>query len=180
MVVLMDTEEFKLSDYDFIECGQCGGLVKMVEMLADKYLKKWRIDSPPVPTGLAFLIDQENSLEVRPLPLKVHHGATWCLKDGIVIQIKGDDPPAEKRLTLFHELFHVLCHRKAIPQFRKARARQGAFNEMLAYSFAGSMLMPRQWVKEKWAEVKDLDQMAEIFDVPKPIMCVKLKRLGLM
>ncbi|GAG36112.1 unnamed protein product [marine sediment metagenome] len=56
---------------------------------------------------------------------------------------------------------------------------QGSFNELLADYFAVCILMPREWVKEKWAEVKDLDKMAEIFDVPKSAMCIRLKRLGL-
>ena len=45
---------------------------------------------------------------------------------------------------------------------------------------AACMLMLRGWVKEKWAEVKDLDRMAEIFDVPKSAICIRLRRLGLI
>jgi len=40
--------------------------------------------------------------------------------------------------------------------------------------------MPREWVEEKWAEVKDLDRMAKIFAVPKSAMCIKLRQLGLI
>jgi len=40
--------------------------------------------------------------------------------------------------------------------------------------------MPREWVKEKWAEVKDLDRMAEIFDVPKVAMALRLRQLDLI
>ena len=67
-----------------------------------------------------------------------------------------------------------------IPVFRKRGAIGGSFNELLADYFAMCTLMPRQWVREKWAEVKDLDRMAEIFDVPKPAMCVRLRQLGLV
>ena len=175
---LLDDEQFDLTDYDFIECGTCGGIIGLVEMLAERYLKENGIDCLPVPTELALKIEDENPVEVRMVPLRVHHGAMWCLKDGTVIQIRDDDPPAEKRLTLFHELFHVLARQKTTPVFRKTGARRGSFNELLANSFAGFMLMPQGWMKEKWAEVKDLDKMAEIFDVPKSTMCVRLKYLG--
>jgi hypothetical protein len=40
--------------------------------------------------------------------------------------------------------------------------------------------MPREWVVEKWAEVKDLGRMAEIFVVPKSAMCIRLRQLGLI
>jgi len=40
--------------------------------------------------------------------------------------------------------------------------------------------MPKEWGKEKWTEVKDLDRMAEIFDVPKGAMWFTLKLLGLL
>jgi hypothetical protein len=42
------------------------------------------------------------------------------------------------------------------------------------------ILIPRQWIKEKWAEVKDLDRMAEIFDAPKSAVCIRLRQLGLV
>jgi len=51
---------------------------------------------------------------------------------------------------------------------------------VLAEHFANSILMPREWVKEKWAEVHDLNKMAEIFGVSKLAMCIRLKHLGLV
>jgi len=39
--------------------------------------------------------------------------------------------------------------------------------------------MPDEWVKETWAEVKDVKQMAEFFAVPETAMGIRLKRLGL-
>jgi len=64
--------------------------------------------------------------------------------------------------------------------FRKRGSIFGSFNEWLADHFSGCVLMPRKWVEEKWAEVEDLDRMAEIFAVPKSAMCIKLKQLGLI
>jgi len=64
--------------------------------------------------------------------------------------------------------------------YRKRGTTQGSFNELLADYFAACILMPREWVKRKWAEVENLDRMAEIFDVPKPAMCIRLRQLGLV
>jgi hypothetical protein len=59
--------------------------------------------------------------------------------------------------------------------FRKRGSVVGSFNELLADYFALCILMSRDW-----AEVKDLDRMAEIFAVPKPAMCIRLRQLSLI
>ena len=179
---LLDKRQFNLDSYDFIESeakGPCR-LCELVEMLAQKYLKMGEVRGLPVSTELVTLFDQQHTVEVRQLPLKVHHGAIWYHKDEWVIQLKNGDVPATKRFTLFHEAFHILAHTRTIPVFRKRGAIVGSFNEWLADEFAGCILMPRQCVVEKWAEVKDLDRMREIFAVPKSAMCLKLRQLDLI
>ena len=177
---LLDDERFNLSNYDFIEYGTCGRMFEIVEMLAQKYLKGGRVSCPPVPAELVSLADRQYPIEARLLPLKVYHGAIWRLREAWIIQLKDDATSASKRFTLFHEAFHILAHCRTTPVFRKRGTTQGSFNELLADHFAGCVLMPGEWVKEKWAEVKDLDRIAEIFDVPKSAMCIRLKRLGLI
>jgi len=177
---LADSKQFSLKDYDFIECGSCSRLTRTLERLTQKWLKKGRVHSPPVPTEFIEVIAAEYPLEVRFVPLRVYHGATWHLKEEAVIQINRNDPPATQRFTLFHEVFHVLCRYEGAYVFSGEGIREAPFKDLLAHYFAGSLLMPIEWVEEKWAEVKDLDRMAEIFGVPKSAMCVRLKRLGLV
>ena len=179
---LLDERQFNLHSYDFIqsEAKGCGRLAQLVEMLAQKYLIMGGFHCPPVSTGFIMLFDRQHSVQVREVPLKVYHGAIWYRDDGWVIQLKASDVPATKRFTLFHEAFHILAHCRTIPVFRKRGAIVGSFNEWLADEFAGCILMPRQWVVEKWAEVKDLDRMREIFAVPKSAICLKLRQLGLI
>ena len=62
--------------------------------------------------------------------------------------------------------------------FRARGIKEGSFNELLADYFAACILMPRDWVKEKWAEVNDLDRVVKIFQVPKSSACIRLKYLG--
>ena len=180
---LVDYEQFNLSDYDSIEpivdnitCR----MGKMVEMLAQQCLKKSRIRSPPVPTEIISLADDQYPVEVRVVALKAYHGAIWHPKDGWVIQLKADDTSGTKKFTLFHEAFHILAHCRTTPVFRKRGVGRGSFNELLADYFAMCILMPQEWVKEKWTKVKNLDKMAEIFDVPKSLMCIRLRRLDLI
>ena len=176
---LLEERRFKLGDYDFIRPAECR-LFQLVEMLAQAWQLRGRVRCPPVPTGLVSLADEQHPIEVRAVHLKAYHGAVWGLREGWVIQIEKDASSAANRFTIFHEAFHILAHCKATPVFRKRGADRGSFNELLADYFAICILMPREWLREKWAEVHDLNRMAELFDVPKPAMCVNLKRLGLI
>jgi len=178
---LLDERQFNPHSYDFIESEAkgLGRVFQLVEMLAQKCLERGRVRYPPVPTELVSQADKQHTIEVHLLPLKVYHGAIWHRNDGWVVQLKATDASATKRFTLFHEAFHILAHCRTTPVFRKRGSVVGSFNELLADYFAGCILMPREWVAEKWAEVEDLDRMAEIFDVPKSAMCIKLRQLGL-
>ena len=180
---LLDDREFNLHSCDFIVSEEAMGncrLCQLVEMLAQKYLRIGKVSSLPVPTGVFSLADEQRSIEIHSLPLKSYRGAIWRLNDGWVVQLKDGDTSAAKRFVLFHEAFHILAHRGGTPVFRKRGLEQGSFNELLADYFASCILMPREWIKERWAEIKDLDTMAEISAVPKSCMCIRLKWLGLI
>lgn len=155
-------------------------IFQLIEMLAENYLKKAKIDSLPVPTDILSLLDEQHTVEVREVPLKAYHGAIWRLNEAWIIQLKDTDTPAEKRFSQLHEGFHILAHSRGTPVFKKAGAAEGSFNELLADYFATCVLMPRQWVKKKWTEVRDSDVMAELFDVPKPAMRLRLSVIGLV
>ena len=177
---LIDSKLVRLSDYDFIKHIACVGVVGLVEEIALNCVEEGGLRLPPVPTELFFDILGGSSVEIRPLPLKKRHGATWYLPDGIVVQIKADDTPAQKRITLFHEAFHILSHTKTSPRFRKSRPSRGSFDELLANHFTICLLMPKKWVEEKWREVQNFRTMAKIFSVPQQMMLIRLKFLGLI
>jgi len=179
----LEQDKVTLQSCDFIETnisGQTGRLFLLVELLAQKYLQLGRVQCPPVPIALIGSIVQGSITEVRHLPLKAYHGAIWHPNEEWIVQLKADDTLGMKRFTLFHEAFHILAHCRGTPVFKKRGLEQGSFNELLADYFATCLLMPRQWIRETWAEVKDLDRMAEIFDAPKPAVCVRLRQLGLV
>ena len=157
-----------------------GRIFQLVEALANKYVKKAKLNQPPVITEPISQFDINPSIEIRTLPLKAYHGALWHLEDGWVIHLNAEDKPAKQRVTLFHEAFHILAHSRATPVFRKRGIKEGLFNEMLADYFSGCVLMPKEWVKEKWAQVNDLKQMAEIFQVTEVSMWIRLKTMGLI
>jgi hypothetical protein len=178
---LVDESRFDAGKYDFVgKGGKCGRIFQLVERLAHKYLKIAGIYGPPVPAEIVSLADEWRSIEVRLVPLKIHHGAIWCLNECWIIQLNENDIHNRRRFALFHEGFHILAHCRGNPIFKKSQYAVGSFNELLADYFAGAILMPREWVKEKWAEINDLGRMAKIFDVPKALMWVRLREIGLI
>jgi hypothetical protein len=159
-----------------------GRIFELVEALTDRCLKKYKFCQPPVPIELVNRLGIRPPIEVRVVPLKSYHGAVWHLRDGWVIQLNAKDPPGRQRVTLFHETFHILAHSKAapVPVFRRRGISEGHFNEMLADYFASNILMPKSWVTEEWAEVKDLGRMADLFQVTELAMWIRLRTLGLI
>jgi len=157
-----------------------GRIFTLVEMLARKYLEIGKVRYPPVPESLIDFIVWPDDVEFRLVPLAAYHGALWHLDDSWIIQLNKNDTDAVRRLTLFHEAFHILAHSCSTPVFRKISSSKGSFNELLAEYFTYHVLMPEKWVKKGWVQVQDIDIMAEIFNVPKSAMSTMLKSLGLI
>jgi len=177
---LLATRQFDPADYDFLERIRFCTIFKLVEKLANKYLKKGNVKQPPVTTELIPLADKKHPIEVRLVPMTCCNGATWNIDDCWVIQLNENDPLATRRFTLFHEVFHVITRCNGCHSLKGRVDRGHSFYELLAERFAVSILMPREWVKKKWLEGNDLDGMAEIFIVPKPVMYIELKLLRLV
>lgn len=175
---LYDVKRLSPRSYNFIRCGPCGSIFNKVDTLAEKYLEAGGVSHPPVPTELFWAIDQLHTAEIRILPLRTCHGAIWNFEGRWVVYLRADDAPAMKRFTLFHEAFHALAHYNTDTIFQKRAAIRGSFNELLADAFAGSILAPKEWVKQVWQDVLDLDAMTNIFAAPKPLICIRLRRMG--
>jgi len=179
---LLDDQRFVASKYDFVgSLGGCGEIFRLVERLAQNYLKRAKVYCPPIPEEIIYLADEHHPIEVRLVPFKIYHGAIWRLRDSWVIQLNENDASVRKRFALFHEAFHVLARCRATTLvFRKRGRNAGSFSEFLADYFARCVLIPRKWVEKKWPETRDLDQIAKIFDVPKPLMWLRLREMGLL
>ena len=177
---LMDAEEFSPCDYDFAEYVAHCRMLKLTEMLANRYLNKGKIHCPAVPTELVSLFDEQKPIEVRLVSLRNHHGATWHLKDSWIIHLNANDTPAVRRFTLFHEAFHILILYRGTSTFLGRGFNRGSFTELMSECFSARILMPVNWVREKWLETHDLGTMAKIFDVPKVEMYLRLKFLRLI
>lgn len=165
-------------DYDLRFSSQCK-IVKLLECLAQSFLQKGGISCVPIPTSLAMLAAEPDSIEVRLVPLKAAHGGLWWLEGKWIVQLNSNDKPTRRRFTLFHEIFHILAHRKTTPVFSRVGYEGGCFNEWMADHFASCVLAPPYLVEKEWPKFKDILQMRRYFDVPFGVMISILKRVGL-
>ena len=177
---LLDSEKLPTVDCDFLELVAYDKPLQLVETLAYQYLNRGGVRAPPVPSRLIPLFDERHPIEVRLVNMKCHHGATWHIDNEWVVQLSLDDTPLVRRLTLFHEAFHILSRRNGERLLELNLYNKGRFYECLAEYFAFCLLMPASWIGDLWQQTHDLDKMSLIFEAPLPAVYMRLKYLQLL
>ena len=168
------------SNIPFIEILRPGHINELVQKLAERFLSKGQVYKAPVPSSLINLVDDKRKIEIRYLPLKACNGALWANEDNWVIYINNNDSPAEQKVTLFHEAFHILSHLNVNPVFKKPGRVEGNLNEILADNFAMQILMPRKFVETSWDENRDIPTLAKQFQVSDKALTARLLALNLI
>ena len=157
-----------------------GKLSKLLSLLAQEWLEQGEVKAPPVPECLIYLMDRECPMEIRYLPMRSYSGAVWKMKDSWVIYLNSNESVERQRLSIFHEAFHILAHCRATPAFKKPGENKGSFNEILADNFALHLLMPEDWIKDRWSNSGSVAGIAREFNVTERAVVARLKTLGLM
>jgi len=146
-------------------------LMDLLDSLVIDLFEEWQITELPVSSDLISLADKQRKIEVRLVPMRVTHGALWHIDNGWIIHINENLPPSMRRVTLFHEAFHILAHRNTMSVIEtNSRYNKGRFSEILADFFAIHMLMPDKLLLEEWKKTRDVKVMSDTFDVPPSLM----------
>jgi len=66
------------------------------------------------------------------------------------------------------------------PVFKKRKDKEVNFNEAIADHFAANILLPAEQLAKYWVKVEDANLMADIFQVPRPVMYISLRSHGLI
>ena len=136
------------------------------------------ITTPPVPTEI---VSQLHGVHVYPLPevpVKGLLGASKPTAQGGDILIDGSLPLAEQRVTLLHELKHIIDGGHATRLHQRSR---GASGEQLCTAFAISVLMPGAWLRADWQNGnRSTARLAERYMVPVEAVEQRLQALGLV
>lgn len=161
-------------------CLQSGRIYQLITRLATKYRNQAWNNILPVPDNLIIEDNNNHPIIVRHVPLKANHGAVWKLDDCWIIHLNECDNPAKQRFTLYHEIFHVLARFEGNCTFKRSNDIGVYFNEVVADHFSANILIPHELARQKWAENQDINRVADIFGVPKPVMFLTLRNLELI
>lgn len=149
--------------------GRCDSPCQMllrVEDLANRLLQAARVTEPPVPMELVHGFDPERAVEIRYLPMSCHYGAVWFVNDAWVLHLNSNQPPSMNRYVAFHEGYHILCRLSAMSEGDSGDNCR-PFNEALADYFAASILMPRDWLIDRWPGIRSIPGLSELFQAPE-------------
>jgi Zn-dependent peptidase ImmA (M78 family) len=150
----------------------------VTEQQAKLLLTEAGITAPPVPERIVADLDGVNVYPLAHMPVKGLLSASKPNSHGGDILINSTLPPAERRLTLLHELKHI------IDGGHTARTRQTGSQtsgRSLCTDFALSVLMPAPWLRVDWQTgQRDVTALAERYQVPTEGMRHRLRMLGLL
>ncbi len=104
---------------------------------------------------------------------------------GCLIQVSNSDSPKRQRFSIAHEVSHYILHdgeefveyRKPLSDYDNA---DELYKEVQANMLASALLMPKKLVTTAWENTKDIDDLAEIFNVSKATAYYRLDNLGLL
>jgi len=150
---------------------------QVAERQAKILLAETGVTEPPVPTDI---VSQMPGIYVYPLPRNPVRGLLGASKPtstGGDILIDGNLPAAEQRLTLLHELKHIIDGGHS-PQLHQRGDR--ASGEQLCTEFALEVLIPSAWIRADWvAGMRGASALAERYEVPREAVQQRLHALGL-
>jgi Zn-dependent peptidase ImmA (M78 family) len=152
--------------------------LRIAELQAIRFLVLSGVSQPPVPERI--MTELPRVLVERFTPLPVSGAAEWSHGRWLVL-INGAEPQTRQRFSVAHEFKHVLDHRFAAVLYENLPAdERDDFIEHVCDYFAGSLLVPRTWLKNAWAGgLQGLPELAHRFAVSQAAMQVRLKQVGL-
>jgi Zn-dependent peptidase ImmA (M78 family) len=151
---------------------------QIAERQAKLLLAEANITTPPVPTEIVSRLDGIHVYSLPEIPVKGLLGASKPSAKGGDILIDGTLPLAEQRVTLLHELKHIIDGGHATQLDTRGRRSSG---EQLCTEFALEVLMPAAWLRADWNDGKrNPTELAERYQVPVEALEQRLYTLGLV
>jgi Zn-dependent peptidase ImmA (M78 family) len=136
------------------------------------------ITAPPVPERIVSELAGVNVYPLARMPVKGLLGASKPSGRGGDILIDSTLSRAERRVTLMHELKHIIDGGHTT-KLRQAGSQTSG--EALCTDFAMSALMPAPWLRADWqAGHRSLSDLAERYQVPAEAVAHRLHALGLL
>jgi Zn-dependent peptidase ImmA (M78 family) len=149
---------------------------QIAERQAKLLLAEAGITTPPVPTEIVSQLDGIHVYPLPEIPVKGLLGASKPSAKGGDILIDSTLPTAEQRITLLHELKHIIDGGHATRLHTRALRTGG---EQLCTDFALSVLLPATWLRNDWNNgQRNTTKLAERYQVPIEAVEQRLHTLG--
>lgn len=152
----------------------------IAERQALRFLALRGVDYPCLPEQA---ISDLPRIEVRRFRHWPSSGATKWINGRWVIVIKSSEPAGRQKLSLAHELKHILDHPFEPTIYSRVPADRRAWfvERQVCDYFAGCLLMPRPWLKRAYTtRTQRLDRLAAMFEVTEAAMATRLAQIGLV
>jgi Zn-dependent peptidase ImmA (M78 family) len=135
------------------------------------------ITAPPVPEYIVTALNGVHVYPMAQMPVKGLLGASRPNAKGGDILIDNSLPLPERRVTLMHELKHIIDGGHSTKLHQRGSQTSG---EGLCTDFALSVLMPAPWLRADWqGGHRDVKVLAERYQVPVEAVSHRLNTLGL-
>lgn len=153
--------------------------VSVAELQAHRLLHITGINRAPIPEAVFSALSRVDVRYSADLPVA---GMVHWSNDCWLIQVRDSDHPYHQRLTIGHEFHHILCF------LDEPIAPYQAFNgwnverieERIADYFARCVYTPKPLLQRYYTSgVQDPTALADIFQVPEPIIHLRLRELGI-
>ncbi len=150
----------------------------VAERQAKLLLNEAGITAPPVPERIVTELDGVTVYPLAQVPVKGLMGVSKPSSRGGDILIDGSLPSTERRVTLLHELKHIIDGGHTT---RPRQAGSQSSHEGLCTDFALSVLIPAPWLRADWqAGHHSVRALAERYQVPTDGIRHRLHTLGLV
>jgi Zn-dependent peptidase ImmA (M78 family) len=150
----------------------------VAEQQAKLLLTEAGITAPPVPERIVTELDGVTVYPLAQMPVTGLLGVSKPSSRGGDILIDSTLPPAERRVTLLHELKHIIDGGHTA---RPHQAGSRSSSEGLCTDFALSVLIPAPWLRADWqAGHRSVSALAERYQVSTGQMRHRLHTLGLL
>lgn len=152
----IEVEQFLNIQFDFVNPLQ-GTVIRSaehVEVAAEKLLYEWKLSF----NGLPNVIDMLEDHEIKVIEIEAHEDfdglSGWANGRYPVVVVNSTFPADRKRLTVLHELGHLLL--SFDPQFTPRDI------EHLCFQFGGALLIPRGTFKKEIGEIRSQFSIPEL------------------
>jgi predicted transcriptional regulator len=154
--------------------------LRLAERQADVFLEIVGCTEPPVSEDIVTLLP---GVEVRLVQALPASGMTAWEHGRWQVRLNASEPRTRQRFTLAHEAKHILDGPLVDVIYRHLPSgpARDVHIESVCDHFAGSLLMPRRWIVDRWRQgQRDPATLAWTFDVSQQAVLVRLQVLELI